>query len=64
MSFNCAFTHSQLARNYFIWIPIADKRYDLSLAIRQLTRTLNNAFPLRLRHDTVQDVYLIHVARV
>src|SRR5215469_7225417 len=49
MGFDCAFVHLELARNCFIWMPSADKRYDLSLAIRQITRTLNSLLPLRLR---------------
>jgi hypothetical protein len=47
MSFDCAFAYPQLARNYFIWVASADKRYDLSLAFRQITRTLKDSFPTR-----------------
>ena len=56
MRFNCAFAYPQPERNHFICISMADESCDLSLAIRQLTRMLNNAFPIRPRHDTVQDV--------
>jgi hypothetical protein len=52
MSFDCAFTDPQHSRNQFIWIAVADKRYDLALSLCQLTRPLNNAFAFR--HDTVQ----------
>jgi len=51
MSFDRAFTHLELARNCFIGVASTDKRYDLSLAIRQITSTLNSLFPLRL-HPT------------
>src|SRR5215469_255623 len=49
MGFDCAFAHLELARNCFIWVPSAHKRYDLSLAVGQITGALNNSFPRRLR---------------